>query len=99
MSGLVKQAEQLLQEGRTEKAGEVLAEIPVSLQTDAVRKVVQAQQQRKRDEELLTPKFPFTGEIAKAAQVALAKSLGMPEEWTNSVGMSSGRFRPGPTKK
>jgi formylglycine-generating enzyme required for sulfatase activity len=96
VSGLVKQADQLLQEGRTKKAGEVLAGIPASLQTDAVRKVVQAQrqqQQRRRDEELLKPKFLFSGDVAKATQAALAKSFGMPEEWTNSVGM---KFRPIP---
>jgi formylglycine-generating enzyme required for sulfatase activity len=93
VTGLVRQAEQLLQEGRTEKAGEVLAGIPGSLQTDAVRKVVQEQQQRKRTEESLRLKSPFSGDVAKATQVALAKWLRMPEEWTNSVGM---KFRPIP---
>jgi formylglycine-generating enzyme required for sulfatase activity len=36
---------------------------------------------------------PFDARTAKAAQVALAKSLKLPEEWTNSVGM---KFRPIP---
>jgi formylglycine-generating enzyme required for sulfatase activity len=36
---------------------------------------------------------PFDARTAKAAQVTLAKSLKLPEEWTNSVGM---KFRPIP---
>jgi formylglycine-generating enzyme required for sulfatase activity len=36
---------------------------------------------------------PFDARAAKAAQVALAKSLRQPEEWSNSVGM---KFRPIP---
>jgi len=36
---------------------------------------------------------PFDGRTAKAAQQALAKSLKMPEEWPNSIGM---KFRPIP---
>ncbi len=39
---------------------------------------------------------PFDARAAKAAQETLAKSLGQPEEWTNSVGM---KFRPIPAGK
>ncbi len=92
---LVALADQSLLEGNTDKAGKLLAKIPVSLQTDAVRKVKRArhQMQRNRGGDLLRLTWPFSAKVAKSAQVMLAVSLAIPEEWTNSVGM---KFRPIP---
>ncbi|MGV2337325.1 MAG UNVERIFIED_CONTAM: hypothetical protein LVR18_25630 [Planctomycetaceae bacterium] len=49
--------------------------------------------QRNRGGDLLRLTWPFSAKVAKSAQVMLAVSLAMPEEWTNSVGMT---FRPIP---
>jgi formylglycine-generating enzyme required for sulfatase activity len=92
---LVTRAIKSLKQGQTDKAGRLLAKIPASLQTDAVRKAIVRQQRQAvvSAAALLRVECPFSAETARKAQATLARSLQMPEEWTNSVGM---KFRPIP---